>query len=89
MPPGDYLIGVNHPAIVREIPHFGLFPAFPHFLQNIPHFRRYFEITKIAENRNNFAVRRHFVPKISVKDVTECHLAINVTFDSKIRQKSQ
>ena len=24
-------IGVNHPAIVREIPHFDVFPAFPHF----------------------------------------------------------
>ena len=24
----DDTIGVNHPAIVREIPHFSLFPAF-------------------------------------------------------------
>ena len=29
-------IGVNRPAIVREIPHFGLFPAFPHFCENVP-----------------------------------------------------
>ena len=35
-------IGVNRPAIVREIPHFGLFPAFPHFCQNVPHFWLYF-----------------------------------------------
>ena len=27
----DSVIGVNHPAIVREIPHFDVFPAFPHF----------------------------------------------------------
>ena len=37
------LIGVNHPAIVREIPHFDVFPAFPHFSQNVPHFWHYFE----------------------------------------------
>ena len=30
-------IGVNHPAIVREIPHFYVFPAFPHFSENVPH----------------------------------------------------
>ena len=28
---GNMHLGVNRPAIVREIPHFGLFPAFPHF----------------------------------------------------------
>ena len=28
---GDHDIGVNHPAIVREIPHFDVFLAFPHF----------------------------------------------------------
>ena len=37
------LIGVNHPAIVREIPHFDVFPAFPHFFQNVPHLWLYFE----------------------------------------------
>ena len=36
------LIGVNHPTIVRETPHFDLFPAFPHFCQNVPHFWLYF-----------------------------------------------
>ena len=33
----NYHIGVNHPAIVREIPHFYVFPAFfpehPAFLE--------------------------------------------------------
>ena len=29
--PIDNIIGVNHPAIVREIPHFDVFLAFPHF----------------------------------------------------------
>ena len=48
------IIGVNRPAIVREIQHFGLFPAFPHFCKNVPQFWLYFEITKIAENRKNF-----------------------------------
>ena len=47
-------IGVNRPAIVREIPHVGFFPAFPHFCKNVPHFWLYFETTKIGENRNNF-----------------------------------
>ena len=56
-------IGVNHPAIVREIPHFGFFPAFPHFCQNVPHFWLYFEITKIAENRNNFCCTETFCSK--------------------------
>ena len=51
---GEY-IGVNLLAIMREIPHFGLFPAFPHFCQNVPHSWLYFKITKIAENRNNFS----------------------------------
>ena len=58
-------IGVNRPAIVREIPHVGLFPAFPHFCENVPHFWLYFETTKIAQNRNIFlAVRKHFVRKV-------------------------
>ena len=46
-----FYIGVNHPAIVREIPHFDVFPAFPHsripafphFSDNVPHFWLYFE----------------------------------------------
>ena len=28
---------------MREIPHFDVFPAFPHFFQNVPHFWLYFE----------------------------------------------
>ena len=40
---GFYNIGVNHPAIVWEIPHFGVFPAFPHFSENVPHFCLYFQ----------------------------------------------
>ena len=47
-------LGVNSPALVREIPHFGLFPAFLHFCQNVAHFWLYFKITKITENHNNF-----------------------------------
>ena len=39
----SYYIGVNHPAIVREIPHFDVFPAFPNFSENVPHFWLYFE----------------------------------------------
>ena len=29
----DYIV-----SIVREILHFGIFPAFPHFCENVPHF---------------------------------------------------
>ena len=50
-------IGVNLPAIVREIPHFGLFPA---FLSERPAFLAFFELTKIAENRNNFSCTETF-----------------------------
>ena len=57
-------IGVNRPAIVREIPHFGLFPAFPHFCENVPYFWLYFEVMKIAII---LAARRHFVRKSSEK----------------------
>ena len=60
-------IGVNRPAIVREIPHFGLFPAFPHFCENVPHFWLYFEITKIAKNRNNLSCTETFCSKSSAK----------------------
>ena len=41
--PARSSICVNHPAIVREIPHFDVFPAFPHFSENVPHFWFYFE----------------------------------------------
>ena len=57
-------ISVNRPAIVREIQHFGLFPA---FLPEHPAFLALFRITKIAENRNNFKLWRHFVRKSSAK----------------------
>ena len=38
MPAESGSIGVNHPAIVREIPHFAFLPAFPHFCENVLHF---------------------------------------------------
>ena len=60
-------IGVNRPAIVREIPHFGLLPAFPHFCENVPHFWLYFETTKFAENRNNCSCTETFCSKIFAK----------------------
>ena len=63
-------IGVNRPAIVREIPHFGLFPAFPHFFQNIPHFWLYFEINKIAENGNTFGCTEKFCSKKLCENVS-------------------
>ena len=62
-------IGVNRPAIVREVPHCGLFPAFLHFCQNVPHFWLYFE-TKIAENRNNFSCTETFCPKKLCENVS-------------------
>ena len=64
-------IGVNRPAIVREIPHFGLFPAFPHFCQNVPHFWLYFEIKKIAENRNHFSSTETFCSKKLCENVSD------------------
>ena len=50
----------GNPAIVREIPHFYLFPAFPHFSEDVPHFLLYFE-RKIPENRDNSLHRKDFV----------------------------
>ena len=64
-------IGVNRPAIVREIPHFGLFPAFPQFSENVPHFWLYFEITKIAENRSNFRCPETFCSKELCENVND------------------
>ena len=64
-------IGVNRPAIVREIPHFCLFPAFLHFRKNVPHFWLYFEITKIAENRNNFSCTETFCSKKLCENVSD------------------
>ena len=56
-------IGYNRPAIVREIPHFGLFTVFPHFCENVPHFWLYFVIRKIVENRINFRWTEKFCSK--------------------------
>ena len=65
-------LGVNRPAIVTEIPHLGSFPAFPHFCQNVPHFWLYFEIAKIAENRNNFScIKETFCSKKLYEKVTD------------------
>ena len=63
----SFYIGVNRPAIVREFPRFGLFPAFSHFCENVQHFWLYIETTKIAENRNHFSCTETFCSKISAK----------------------
>ena len=57
---GALLIGVNHPAIVREIPHFDVFPAFPHFSQNVPHFWLYFEKQIFLQIVIIFGARKKF-----------------------------
>ena len=54
-------IGVNRPAIVWEIPHFGLFPAF--LRERRAHFWLYFEKTKITEDRNHFHCTETFCSK--------------------------
>ena len=36
-------IGVYHPAIVWELPHVDVFPAFQHFSENVPNCWLYFE----------------------------------------------
>ena len=70
-------------------PAFGLFPAFPHFCENVPHFWLYFETIKIDENRNNFScrpLRRHFVRKSSAKtSIITSPSYLIVILDSKIR----
>ena len=58
-------IGVNRPAIVREIPHFGFFPAFPHFCENVPHFWHNFE------NRTNFRCTETFSSKNLCENVND------------------
>ena len=58
-------IGVNRPAIVREIPHFGFFPAFPHFCENVPHFWLNFE------NRTNFRCTETFSSKNLCENVND------------------
>ena len=57
-------IGVNHPAIVREIPHFGLFPA---FCENVPHFCFISKYKKSLKIAIMFTIRRHFVGNSSAK----------------------
>ena len=54
------IIGVNHPAIVREIPHFYVFPAFPHFSQNVPHVWLYFEKLIFLQIVIMFGARKEF-----------------------------
>ena len=58
------VIGVNRPAIVREILHFGLFPAFQHFCEIVPHCWLYFDVTNNGENRNNFRCMETFCSKV-------------------------
>ena len=50
----ELVIGVNHPAIGRGIPHFAFLPVFPHFCENILHFLLHFAKIKFAGNRYNF-----------------------------------
>ena len=63
---GTERIGVNRPAILREILHFGLFPV---FLRERPAFLALFQNIKNCKNRNNFRCMggRHFVRKSSAK----------------------
>ena len=65
------VICVKRPAIVREIPHFGLIPAFPHFFQIVPHFWLYFEVTKIAENSNTFSCTETLCSKKVYENVSD------------------
>ena len=64
-------IGVNCPAIVREIPHVGLFPALPHFCENVLHFWLYFEISKNDENCTNNSCTETFCTKNLCKNVND------------------
>ena len=60
----DECIGANHPAIVREIPHFS---------QNVPHFWLYFEKHVFLQIVIIFGVRIFFVRNGSFT-VTDCRL---------------
>ena len=62
------LIGVNRPAIVRKS---RILAYFLHFCQNVPHFWPYFEITKMAENRNNFSCMETFCSKKLCENVND------------------
>ena len=80
-------IGDNRPAIVREIPHFGIFPAFPHFCENVPNVWLYFEITKIAENRNNVSSMKIFSSKKLCENVNDSVTQLlKLLFYSKIAE---
>ena len=50
-------IGVNRPAIVREIPHFGLFPAF------LPERPAFLALFRNYKNRNNVSCTETFCSK--------------------------
>ena len=73
-------IGVNHPAIVREIPHVSLFPAFPHFLENVPHFLLYFEKQKNPENRDNSWRQKEFLCVIQFSPVNSPNFGFERNF---------
>ena len=81
-----YTIGVNRPAIVREIPHFGLFPAFQHFSRTSRISGFISKLQKSLEIAIIFAVRRHFVRKSSAKTAMIASPAM--LFLLKIRQQS-
>ena len=63
-----YDIGVNRPAIVQEIPHFGLFPAFS---PERPALMDLFRNKKIAENRNNYSCTETFCSKNLCKNISD------------------
>ena len=70
----------------REIPHFGLFPASPHFRENVLHFWFYFE-KKIAESRNNFRCTDTFCSKKLCENVNDSiTYLLNIILDSKIAE---
>ena len=81
-------MGVNSPAIVREITHVVFLLPFPQFCENVPHFVLDFE-KKPTENRNNFQHRENILRAEIVRKLIRCapkwylhHLAqkcINIT----------
>ena len=61
-------LGVNRPAIMRDIQHFVLFPAILHFCENVPHLGIYFEKEKIRWKSRSFsAPRRHLMLRSCAK----------------------
>ena len=62
------VIGVNRPAIVREIPHSVFLPAFPHFCENVSHFLLYLRKNRIHWKSLWFSSpQRYFVDKSCAK----------------------